>query len=184
LALLGRHQALNALVAIRCLEAAGRYRVLPEAAEAALATVRMPGRLERLDARPDVLLDGAHNPPAAEALAGFLDRAGHGRRVSLVFNALADKDLTGLFAPLAALAGRVLVPPVANARGRVPAETAAHLRAMGADAHPVATVEEALGDRRADDVATLVTGSLFLVGEARRVILGAPDDPVGRRVLQ
>jgi dihydrofolate synthase/folylpolyglutamate synthase len=119
------------------------------------------------------LLDGAHNPDGAAALARHL--ATLGAPVTLVFGALADKawpEMLDLLAPLTSRRvyvepqGRAATPPAELAR-RHPGETAR-------------TVAEALD--RARDLAgregvVVVCGSLYLVGEARALLLGLESDP-------
>src|SRR6185295_18271991 len=94
LSLRGPHQLQNAAVARACLEVLG---VPDEAAREGLRTARWPGRLEEVrSGGRTVLLDGAHNPAGAQALAAALDALYPGRRVHAVFGVLADKDLDGM----------------------------------------------------------------------------------------
>src|SRR5439155_4770953 len=97
LALAGSHQIGNAVVAVRLLETLDAHgvRVPPEAIAAGLARVAWPGRLERrrLPGGREALLDAAHNPDGAAALAAFLREEGGG---PIVFAASRDKDVTGM----------------------------------------------------------------------------------------
>lgn len=179
-ALRGAYQAHNAAVARTIAAQLG----FDDAVVArGLSTARWPGRFERLD-RPDgpYLLDGAHNPDGARALAESLavddadavdDAAATSR--ALVFGAMADKawpEVLDVLAPLTTR--RVYVAP----KGR----SAASLDDL-ARQHPgmgVADVEAALRTARAQAGASglvVVTGSLYLVGEARAILLGLPQDP-------
>ena len=94
--LAGRFQlqnALNAVAAARILQ--GRnYRVNDENIVSGVATTEWPGRLERLQTRPDVYLDGAHNPGAARELARFLEENFAGRKVYLILGPCATKRWT------------------------------------------------------------------------------------------
>jgi dihydrofolate synthase/folylpolyglutamate synthase len=172
-ALEGAHQVDNAKVAVGLAREVG----WSEAAMAiGLAAVRWPGRLEHI-ATPDgeVLLDAAHNPDGAAALAAALQAHQSPGKVALVFGAMADKDHAGMLAVLAPVAAkRVYIAP----DGRRPADPAQLAVTLEGDV--AATVEEALelGRRAAGpDGLVVVTGSIFLVGAARALLLGLARDP-------
>jgi dihydrofolate synthase/folylpolyglutamate synthase len=177
LGLAGRHQAANAALALAAAEvASGRLGFpLPEAAlREALAEVSWPGRLERLGESPLLLLDGAHNPAGARALAAYL--AGHARgRLLLVIGMLKDKDAGALLRPLLRLNPRLLVCAPATERALDPERLAGKARRLGAAGVEAApSVAEAL--RRALALAgppdtVCVCGSLYTVGEAREFLL-------------
>lgn len=167
LGLLGPHQEENARLALAVLELLG---VSPEAAREGLSRARWPGRLQVVSERPLVVLDGAHNPDGARALARAWQALWPERKPHLVFGVLSDKDareMTGALFPLAET-----VQLCAPASGRaVSSERLAEL--FGGTPHD--SVEAALRAalRQAGrDGAVLVCGSLYLVGEALR-ILGA-----------
>jgi dihydrofolate synthase/folylpolyglutamate synthase len=170
LGLAGEHQRANALIAAELGRRIGASRA---AIARGLAEVRWPGRLERIG---DVLLDGAHNPDGARALAAYVSGLGvPAERVTLVFGALADKDWAGMLDALAPVAGkRVYVAPQGTSRG---AAVAADMAARHAG-ETAASLEAAL-DGVAHDPASLVVvcGSLVLVGQARARLLGLPRDP-------
>src|SRR5260370_775748 len=100
----GRFQlqnALNAVAAARVLQNRN-YRITDENISGGIATTEWPGRLERLQTRPDVYLDGAHNPGAARELARFLEENYASRKVYLIFGAMRDKavdEVTGMLFP-------------------------------------------------------------------------------------
>ncbi len=135
--LLGAHQADNAGVALAVLDAL-RLRWGVEADEAALrrglAAARWPGRLELLDGAPlglrRVLLDGAHNPAGAAALARALTDLGL-RRPTIVFGAMRGKKVRRVLRALAPLDPRFVFTRVADAGAHEPAELAAAWRALG-----------------------------------------------------
>jgi len=174
MALRGMHQRGNAALAAAALarlDAAG-VPVAPEAVARGIAEARWPGRLEELSG---VVLDGAHNPDGAAALAAALPALYPGRPVELCFGVLADKDHLGMLRALApAVHGLHLVAP-ATPRARLPAgyrEQAAGLFPR-VDQH--GSLAEALAcarARAADGGIPAVAGSLYLVGEAR-ALLGA-----------
>ncbi len=173
LALPGEHQVGNARVAVRL---AARLGASTGAIEEGLAGVRWPARLERIG---DVLLDAAHNPDGAEALARYVrSLALAPDDVALVFGTLADKDWPTMLDALAPLAGaRVYVAPSGTSRPAVE-PTAAAARHPGERA---GSIEEALGAaravRRSRPSLVVVAGSLVLVGRARARLLGLPTDP-------
>ena len=170
--LMGRFQlwnALNALAAARILQDRN-YRISDGAIEQGIALTEWPGRIERIQTRPDVYLDGAHNPGAARELAKFIGENFGGRRIYLIFGAMRDKavdEVGGLLFPLAA---EVIFTeprtPRAISAGRL-AEMAGHLVAkFSVVAEVEAAVETALAKARPED-AIFVTGSLYLVGQVR-----------------
>jgi dihydrofolate synthase/folylpolyglutamate synthase len=165
----GAHQRQNLALA---LAAARAVAPLDEAAVSrGLAAVRWPGRLQRIEregARP-LLLDGAHNPPGAAALAEHLDATGLAGRVDLLFGGMSDKDLPGVFAPLAARARRIVLVAPGSPRAEKPEALRARLgrpdlETADSVAEGLARLEEADGDG-----PVLVAGSLYLVGEVLRL---------------
>jgi dihydrofolate synthase/folylpolyglutamate synthase len=174
-ALAGPHQRGNAALAAEALrQLRGAGVAVPEAAVAhGIATARWPGRLEDVGG---VLLDGAHNPDGAAALAAALRALHPGRPVELVFGVLSDKDHAGMLAALAGVARRLHVVAPATPRARPAAEVCALARERGLAAEPHGSVAEALACARAaagDGAVVCVAGSLYLVGEARALLLGA-----------
>ena len=168
-ALAGQHQVENAVTAAVVLVQLG---TAASAIEVGIASTRWPGRLERVSEHPEIILDGAHNPAGARALAAYIQRFYGGRSVRLIYGAMRDKaveEISGILFPLAA---QVIVTAPRQARALAPAtmrEVSDH-----ANLTTAAGIEEALAmvrDGGADDVI-FVTGSLFLVAEARAVIIG------------
>ena len=191
--LLGRHQAANAAVAdalLDALDAAGIATADDEARRRGYAAARWPGRLELLpDAkRGDVLLDGAHNPAGAAALATALDDlrpALAAGPVTLLVAAMADKDVDGVIAALRASpvvrGARVVTTSLPDLPRAMPApDLAARWRVAGTDDvaavdDPVAALDAA---RSPGDAGLLVVaGSLYLVGAVRARLV---DDPALR----
>jgi dihydrofolate synthase / folylpolyglutamate synthase len=137
LGLAGAHQAGNALVAIRLLEAFAAVtgmRVPPEAVAGALADVRWPARLEWLQhpaSGARVLVDAAHNPAGARALAAYLEQTGTAG-LTLVTSVMADKDVAGVVGPLLPYVRRVVVTAANLPRATDPTVLAAQVAALGA----------------------------------------------------
>jgi dihydrofolate synthase/folylpolyglutamate synthase len=169
--LAGAHQADNAVTAVAALAA---LDVPASAIERGIATARWPGRLERISARPEIVVDGAHNPAGARALAAHIDRFYSDRRVRLIFGAMRDKAIDEIGGILFPRAAEVIFTAPQQARALSPAAL------LDASDHPnartAAGIAEALAmvrDGGAED-AVFVTGSLFLVAEARDTIGVAP----------
>ena len=188
----GRHQAANVAIAdalLDALEAAGVASAPAAARRTGYATTVWPGRLElvTVDGR-EVLLDGAHNPAGAAALAIALDDLGPflaDGPLTLVTASMADKDVDGVIAALSqagAMARATIVctsPGVARAMGA--ADLAAHWRAQRPTARvlvepdPIAAVRRALERPAAGNGPIVVAGSLYLVGAARGHLVDDPD---------
>jgi dihydrofolate synthase/folylpolyglutamate synthase len=197
ISLRGRHQAENAAVADAVLDALGAAGIatVPEAARrAGYGSATWPGRLELLDVDGrEVLLDGAHNPAGAAALAIALAdlrpylRGGDGPSpppMTLVHGSMADKDVDGIVAALAGAAplegARIIATQVPGERALPAAELARRWQAALPKAHvsAIADVGAALEDALDEAEGTIVVaGSLYLVGEARRRWV---DDPLTR----
>jgi dihydrofolate synthase/folylpolyglutamate synthase len=179
----GPHQLGNAGLAAAALRALHRAGVpVDEAAIAAgIATARWPGRLEEVGG---VLLDGAHNPDGAAALATALASLHPGRPVELIFGVLGDKDHLGMLRALVPGARRLHLVAPATPRARPASDVADQAHALGATVDVHAGVGEALAcARRAaqDGALVVVAGSLYLVGEARGLLRhGRTRDPAGR----
>jgi dihydrofolate synthase / folylpolyglutamate synthase len=172
----GLHQAWNAALAVRAAELlAGDLPGLTASAFApGVAAVRWPGRLERLVVRGHpVLLDGCHNPEGAAALAQFLKDTRLSGRVDLVFGAMADKDVEAMARALFPQARSVQLVPAGSARGADPEDLARRVGATPSGPVPEASLESALSRLlgRPGSQPIIVAGSLYLVGEARRLLL-------------
>ncbi len=172
----GEYQAWNTALAVRAAELlpSSIAPVTAAACVAGVRSVRWPGRLERfVVAGRTVLLDGCHNPEGADALSRFLEETGLSGEIDLVFAAMADKDVEGMAARLFPCAGRVLIVPTGSSRGADPAELAQRVAGLSLPSTPFPSLEAALRDllARADTQPIIVSGSLYLVGEARRLLL-------------
>ena len=168
-ALAGEHQRQNGRVAAVL---GSRIGASTGAIEEGLDAVTWPGRLERIG---DVLLDAAHNPDGALALAMYLrSLARPPDEVALVFGTLDDKDWAPMLDTLAPLAGRrVYVAPSGASRNAV--DPAAMSGRHAGSTSP--SLENALGELKSWGSLIVVAGSLVLVGQARALLLGLPRDP-------
>jgi dihydrofolate synthase/folylpolyglutamate synthase len=174
LPLMGAHQLDNAAVALRVieeLEAAG-VRIGADAVRRGLSSTRWPGRLETLTLRDgrEALLDAAHNPAGAAALASYLgDRR---ERRPLVFAAMRDKDADGILRALAPVVGMVVMTKASNTRSADPDALAATLKRIAPDT-PVEVADrpvDALARAWAHAPRIVVAGSIFLLGDVIEAI--------------
>ncbi len=180
LGLRGRHQVINAACAVGAVELleGGGFRVDEESIREGIAACRWPGRLEVLRENPAVVIDGAHNPAGASSLRKALEEDFPRRRLILVFGVLSDKDHRGMLRRLVPLADHVIVTRPREDRALPPGVAARFVRGMGKRVEVVEKSEQALAHALAlagKDDLVLVTGSLYLVGEARSR-LAAPGD--------
>ena len=177
LGLRGSHQIANAAVAVRLLHILDSrgIRVPPPAIASGLAEPGWPGRLDvrRLPDGREALLDAAHNPAGASALASYLTGEGGAAR-PLVFAAMRDKDVSGMFAALLPAVGHLVVTRASNPRSAEVDILAQRARAV-APTLPIA-VEPAIPDALACAwrVAPriVVAGSIFLLGDVMKLIEG------------
>jgi dihydrofolate synthase/folylpolyglutamate synthase len=179
LGLAGRHQADNAVVAVRVLEtlAGAGDRVSASDVESGLRDVQWPARLERLErpGGPTWLLDAAHNPAGAVTLASYLRTVAPGG-VPILFAAMRDKDADSMLAALAPAATRFVMTRPAVPRARAPEELASIASRLGVPVEVVPEVADALA--RAATLAPLVVacGSIFLLGEVRAALAPGGND--------
>jgi len=167
--LAGEHQVDNAVTAALALIA---LRVSPDG----IKDARWPGRIEHVSPNPDIILDGAHNPAGARALARYLERFYGTRRIWLVYGAMRDKAIEEVAGILFPIATELVLTAPDTPRALRP-EALAEFAGRG---HMEPTVEAAIHyarTRAADDDVIVITGSLFVVGEARKLFLA----PTGGR---
>ncbi|MFI5301194.1 MAG: bifunctional folylpolyglutamate synthase/dihydrofolate synthase [Polyangiales bacterium] len=184
--LAGAHQRANTAVAVGIawrLEASGGVFTAIDASaiERGCAATSWPGRLERLaTADGEVVLDGAHNLEGAHALAAALGPLVGDRSAALIFGAMADKPHRQMIAALRdRFRSRTYVQPNASGGGRRAADLERLLEADPAGT-TASDLEEALAIARGSvgpSGVVVVAGSLYLVGEARSLLLGERRDP-------
>jgi dihydrofolate synthase/folylpolyglutamate synthase len=171
LGLRGEHQIGNALVAVRLLEAArdGGTRIDRDAIEQGLSAAQWPARLEliTLEGGRSILLDAAHNPEGARALAAYL-RRWHPEKPPLVLGVMRDKNVSEIVRTLLPCVSQVIATAAPTTRARPADDLAAHLREAGAGSVIVEPDPERAIDRAlAIAPAVCVAGSIFLVGAVR-----------------
>jgi dihydrofolate synthase/folylpolyglutamate synthase len=172
LGLRGRHQVANAVTAIRLLEEldARRMFVIPaDAIRAGVEQVEWPARLELIThGGRQVLIDGAHNPAGARALASYILEVFE-RPLPMVIGAMRDKDVDGLIQGLAPAASHFICTAARSNRAASPEELSDAVR-RAAPGTPVSTAQSAvaaLRDASATGSTLVVAGSLYLAGEIR-----------------
>jgi dihydrofolate synthase/folylpolyglutamate synthase len=162
--LAGAHQVENARTAVAALSVFG---VSSAAIAEGIARTRWPGRLERVASNPDIILDGAHNPAGARALAAHIQAFFADEPVRLIYGAMRDKAIDEVTNTLFPLAVEVILVAPDQPRALNPESLAEVID------HPnvriAANIADAIRIARENPMTTFVTGSLFLVGEARQI---------------
>jgi dihydrofolate synthase / folylpolyglutamate synthase len=183
--LLGKHQVVNAAVALATLEHARQAdlkiatKVTEEALHTGLRLVNWPGRLEVIRRAPWLVMDVAHNADSAERLASALKAIFPYDKLIIIFGAFTDKDVQGMFNALLPLTSHLVLMQAINPR----AFSADHLGEMAQNAgyygplELIPPADEALA--RAESLAgprdlICVTGSLSIVGEIRNLLQLTP----------
>ena len=158
--LAGRHQVENARTAALALQQLG-------VSTAGIAATRWPGRLEHVSRQPEIILDGAHNPAGTRALVDYIRQFYSGRRIWMVYGVMRDKAVDEMASLLFPLAERVILTAPDNSRAMPPEQ----IPAPGATiTHTVPEAVALLSQAASSDVV-FITGSLFVVGEARRLLV-------------
>lgn len=167
--LAGAHQVENATTAMLALRELG----IPDSGiERGIAAAQWPGRLERISTAPEIILDGAHNPAGARVLAAHIRQFYGGRKVWLIYGTMRDKSIGEIAETLFPLADELVLTAPKAPRALDP-------RSLESVAgHPRTRVEptlaeaiEAVRAAAGPDDAVFISGSLFLVGEARALLV-------------
>jgi len=160
LALAGSRQQLNAAVAVDAL-AQANLAISPQAITTGLASVFWPGRFQQV--APNLILDGAHNPAASWQLVQTWKECHRGTTPTVIFGGLKDKNLSQMLEALSQIASRFFLVPVQNDRSASPSDLKAPSY-LPSTVYP--NVKTAIDQARTLPDPILVTGSLYLVGEA------------------
>ena len=183
----GAHQRMNAALALATARVLAKLIPVDEVtALESLSRVWWPGRMQlaKLPSGQNVLLDGAHNAASAAALRDAVTKEFSGERITLILGVLADKDWEIIARTLAPLADRILLAPVNSQRTLPPEQLAAACRHVNASVSTEAcmSLEDALSRARGESFL-LITGSLYLVGEAMERLHLSPVPPQDERGL-
>lgn len=171
--MLGRFQlenATTALAALHLLCERGFSRLTRDAAQEGLRTVKWPGRMEVLNTDPLIVVDCAHNPYSTEVLREALREWFPGRKWVVIFGASADKDIAGMLRALQPITDYLIVTRSEHPRAATPVELADLAASVGVGAEITVNIHRAFQRARAvlrPKDGILVTGSIFLVAEAR-----------------
>jgi len=171
LALPGRHQLENAICGIVAAEQAEslNIKLTPTGAVLGFRDVKWPGRLQRIEKSPEVILDVAHNPAAMKRLYEYFKEFYAGRYIIAVFGILADKDSNRMLTELGRFADVMIITKPMTERAADPeklARQASHLTSnFQVIPHVRDAVKTAIESARPEDVI-LITGSHYTVGEA------------------
>jgi len=175
--MLGRHQVENAMTVVAAVEALrARGQVISEEAlVTGLARARIHGRMEVLGQNPLVVADGAHNPASAEVLARTLQDYFEWRKCYFVIGCTTDKDIKGIGYKIAKLAELIVCCSFDSPRAEDPYVMIQDVGFLGppavAEDSVAAGIETALSHAEKEDLIC-VTGSLYVVAEARNFLLG------------
>jgi dihydrofolate synthase/folylpolyglutamate synthase len=150
--------------------------ITPQSIERGIRDARWAGRFQVLaptDSRPEIILDVAHNPAGAWALRSALSEHYSDRPLIFVFAAMRDKAISEMTEILFPVAERVIATRAENPRSATPEEIQQAGKRTGAEIEIAADVAAALGKAYAGaraETVVVVTGSIYLVGEAMRVL--------------
>ncbi|MFZ4765364.1 MAG: bifunctional folylpolyglutamate synthase/dihydrofolate synthase [Roseimicrobium sp.] len=171
--LFGQHQLWNATLAVAAFRAAS-FKPLEPVLRHGLRDVHWPARFQRFESGR-IILDGAHNPDSAETLARTWMQAYPGEKAATLFGACTDKDLRGVLRALQPITSHWLFTGFDNPRAVAQEKLREELsdlygRAVTATTHD--NIPSALASARGRPQRTLITGSLYLAGEALAYLTG------------
>ncbi|NLM05144.1 MAG: bifunctional folylpolyglutamate synthase/dihydrofolate synthase [Clostridiales bacterium] len=174
--LAGKHQIYNACTALTALEVLRQFRNIEidkDDVYEGMFTTNWMGRLEILNKNPLTIIDGAHNLQGAIALKESIETYLNGHKITLIVGMLRDKDIKGLLRNIIPLVDKVIVTKVNNPRTMAVDDLAKELVSFGKKIYVVKDIDGAIN--KAYEItestdAILITGSLYMIGEARTII--------------
>ena len=178
MALLGAHQVVNAATAIGAVEALyfSGIDIDREAVRRGVGNAKWPGRLEVADRCPYIIFDGAQNRASAHALSRAIKRSFKYRKLILVLGVSSDKDIKGITDELLPIADKIILTKSrVSERAAEPEKIREFITSKAEDACLTENVTDAMVKARSfarPEDLILITGSLFIVGEAREIIHG------------
>ncbi len=165
--LAGEHQQWNAALAVASVHAVG-CALNPDIVRHALGNMSWPGRFEEI--QPKLILDGAHNPQGAKALVDTWKHQFPDHKPTLIFSSVSGKDIAGALEIIAPIAKRILLCPIDTPRAITTNVIASLLPASASEHESFDSLEAALRAAKRHDDPILISGSLFLIGEARALL--------------
>ena len=175
LALLGKHQLLNCSVAVHAIEVliGQGAKISKDNIIAGLANVEWPARLEVMNRRPLVVIDGAHNIDGIEKLTQSIDMYFNYNKIILILGILADKQVEQMVKTIVPKASRVITVTPNSARAELCEELKVQVEKYTMSCEAIENYEEAYEKALSycsEDDLLLVAGSLYMVGDMRRII--------------
>lgn len=171
LGLAGDHQKQNAACAVEAAHLLADAKFNIENIDKALLTTKWDGRIEVVKDSPRVILDGAHNPAGALALADYIDKEIKRDSAVLMLGIMADKDIHGICRALAPVVREVICVKAPSERGASPKDIASRARSFGATVHQEGEIAEALAKwmkKLGSKDTLIISGSLLTVGAAKK----------------
>ncbi len=176
--LLGEHQLINASVALGIIGALRKHyrvRISQKACRNGLYHTLWPGRFEIVSRQPWIILDGAHNAASAVMLKESLAKFVPGKKIILVLGISRDKDIAGICKALVPLSEQVILTRARNNRAAKPQEIFLRMESLIADGRVQVAVNVktalALAQKISQpDEVILITGSMFVIGEAKALL--------------
>ena len=170
----GAHQILNTAVAVVAAKLASKQdsRINEMALHQGVAFTKWPGRLERISQKPDVILDGAHNPAGAAVLRAALDKYYSGKKICFIFGMMGDKDISKVITTLFRKEDTVYtVRADEGARAAEPEALAEQIGPQAKVMHDLTTAYKTALAEVCEDGLVCVCGSLYLVGTFKKMLL-------------
>ena len=170
----GAHQILNTAVAVVAAKLASKQdsRINEMALHQGVALTKWPGRLERISQKPDVILDGAHNPAGAAVLRAALDKYYSGKKICFIFGMMGDKDISQVITTLFRKEDTVYtVRADEGARAAEPEALAEQIGPQAKVMHDLTTAYKTALAEVGEDGLVCVCGSLYLVGTFKKMLL-------------
>ncbi|MCS1351450.1 folylpolyglutamate synthase/dihydrofolate synthase family protein [Mechercharimyces sp. CAU 1602] len=176
--LLGEHQVRNAATALMTLEVLRQFyaTVLEEdEVRVGLEKTSWPGRCEVISSQPPILLDGAHNETGARALAHTIHKHFPNRRIAMLIAMMKEKEVEAILQPILPFVEKVVVTQVDDVRALPPSVLKDKITSLAPElmVTVAGNAEEGMAELRTSgtpEELILVTGSLYLVAEVRRMI--------------
>ncbi|MHC1718842.1 MAG: folylpolyglutamate synthase/dihydrofolate synthase family protein [Acidaminococcaceae bacterium] len=170
----GAHQILNTAVAVVAAKLASKQdsRINELALHQGVALTKWPGRLERISQKPDVILDGAHNPAGAAVLRAALDKYYSGKKICFIFGMMGDKDISQVITTLFRKEDTIYtVRADEGARAAEPEALAEQIGHKAKAMHDLSAAYKTALAEVGEDGLVCVCGSLYLVGTFKKMLL-------------